>query len=200
MKKALSSNRLVSGICQAWRPNDEGGAKGERMADEIDIKGYDPIAKIFHWMIVVLLAVQFGVAWTMPEIHRGTQPETLINLHLSLGSLILILMALRLAWRLMHPVPLDTDSVPRWQVAAARATHLALYLLLLVMPVLGWANANSRGWDVTLFGLVPLPAIMPAKSPLGHTLGDVHTLIAYIMLGLLGLHVAGALYHHFKLK
>ncbi|HMA49674.1 MAG TPA: cytochrome b/b6 domain-containing protein, partial [Magnetospirillaceae bacterium] len=112
------------------------------MADEIDIKGYDPIAKIFHWMIVVLLAVQFGVAWTMPEIHRGTQPETLINLHLSLGSLILLIMALRLVWRLIHPVPLETGRVPRWQVAAARATHLSLYLLLLVMPVLGWANAN----------------------------------------------------------
>lgn len=170
------------------------------MADEIDIKGYDPIAKIFHWAIVVLLAAQFGVAWTMPEIHRGTQPETLINLHLSLGSLILLLMALRLVWRFFHPVPLETGTVPHWQVAAARATHWALYLLLLVMPVLGWANANSRGWDVTLFHLVPLPAIMAAHSPIGHTLGDVHTLLAYVALGLLGLHVAGALYHHFRLK
>jgi cytochrome b561 len=170
------------------------------MTDKIELKGYDPVAKIFHWTIVVLLTAQFVVAWTMPDIHRGTVPETLINLHLSLGSLILLIMALRLVWRLFHPVPLETGRVPRWQVAAARATHLSLYLLLLVMPVLGWANANSRGWDVTVFGLVPLPSIMAAKSPIGHTLGDVHTLIAYIALGLLGLHVAGALYHHFKLK
>lgn len=173
---------------------------GKTMSDMTGAKGYDPIAIIFHWTIVILLAVQFGVAWTMPEIHRGTQPETLINLHLSLGSLILILMALRLVWRLSHPVPLETDLAPRWQVAAAKAAHLALYLLLLVMPVLGWANANSRGWDVTLFQLIPLPSIMAAKSPLGHTLGDVHTLIAYGALGLVALHVAGALYHHFKLK
>lgn len=170
------------------------------MADEIDIKGYDPIAKIFHWTIVVLLTAQYGVAWTMPEIHRGTQPETLINLHLSLGGLILLLMALRLVWRLFHPVPLETAGVPRWQVIAASVTHRLLYLLMLVMPVLGWANANSRGWDVTLFGLIPLPRIMAAKSPIGHTLGDVHTLIAYVTLGLLALHVSGALFHHFKLK
>jgi cytochrome b561 len=163
-------------------------------------KGYDPIAKLFHWAVVLLLAAQFGVAWTMPEIHRGTQPETLINLHLSLGSLILLIMALRLVWRFSHPVPLESVGVPRWQVAAARAAHLSLYLLLLVMPVLGWANANSRGWDVTLFGLVPLPSIMAAKSPVGHTLGDIHTLIAYVALGLVGLHVAGALYHHVRLK
>lgn len=170
------------------------------MTDSIDKKGYDPIAKIFHWTIVILLAVQFGVAWTMPEIHRGTQPETLINLHLALGTLILLLMIARLAWRLSHPVPLETGRVPSWQVAAARATHLLLYALLVVMPVLGWANANSRGWDVSLFGLVTLPSIMAAHSPLGHTLGDVHTWIAYIVLGLLGLHVAGALYHHFRVK
>jgi len=90
--------------------------------------------------------------------------------------------------------------VPRWQVIAASVTHRLLYLLMLVMPVLGWANANSRGWDVTLFGLIPLPRIMAAKSPIGHTLGDVHTLIAYVTLGLLALHVSGALFHHFKLK
>lgn len=170
------------------------------MADPIDIKGYDPVAKVFHWTIVVLLAVQFALAWTMPEIHRNTQPETLISLHLSFGILIILVMVLRLVWRLFHAVPLATDRVPSWQVAIARATHLLLYALLVVMPVLGWANANSRGWDVSPFGLAALPRIMAAHTPLGHTLGDVHTLLAYVTLGLLGLHVAGALYHHFRLK
>jgi cytochrome b561 len=97
-------------------------------------------------------------------------------------------------------VPVDAAGVPAWQVAAARATHLLLYALLIVMPVLGWANANSRGWNVSLFGTIPLPSIMAAHAPLGHTLGDVHSLLAYGALGLLGFHVAGALYHHFILK
>jgi len=160
---------------------------------------YGGVAKLLHWSIFILLAIQYGVAWTMPEIHRNTQPETLINLHLSLGSLIILLMLARLGWRISHPVALETNGVPAWQVAAARATHWLLYALLLVMPVLGWANANSRGWDVTLFGTVKLPAIMPAHTPLGHTFGDVHMWIAYAVLGVVALHVIGALYHHFKL-
>ena len=170
------------------------------MADEIEIQEYGSAAKIFHWTIVLLLAIQYGVAWTMPEMHRDTKPEGLISLHLSLGALILLVMLLRLCWRLFRPVPLRTDNVPGWQVMAARTIHLLLYALLVVMPVLGWANANSRGWDVGLFGIIPLPAIMAAHAPLGHTLGDVHTLIAYTLLGLLALHVAGALYHHFRLR
>jgi cytochrome b561 len=167
------------------------------VANQSDSAGYGGGAKLLHWGIFVLLAIQYGVAWSMPEIHRNTQPETLINLHLALGALIILLMLIRLGWRISHPVALETTGIPSWQVTAARATHRLLYLLLIVMPVLGWANANSRGWDVSLFGLVTLPALMPAHTPLGHTFGDVHMWIAYVVLGLVGLHVAGALYHHF---
>jgi cytochrome b561 len=72
-------------------------------------------------------------------------------------------------------------------------------LLLIVQPLMGWANASSRGWQVTLAG-VKLPAIAPTGSAIGHALGDVHSLLAWGMLGLIGLHVAAAFYHHFVLR
>ena len=67
---------------------------------------YGGVAKALHWVILLLLVARYAIAWTMPGIHRGTWPEGLINVHLSLGLVILALAALRLLWRVAHPVPL----------------------------------------------------------------------------------------------
>ncbi|HUK59898.1 MAG TPA: cytochrome b [Stellaceae bacterium] len=148
----------------------------------------------------MVLLLQFAIAWTMPEIHRGTQPERLISLHLSFGILILVLVMARLVWRLGHPVPLISDNVPRWQRQAAQVTHGIFYVLLMLLPLMGWANASARGWTIEVFGIFVLPHILPAGSAIGQRLGDVHTFTAYVLLSLAGLHVAAAMYHHFWLR
>jgi cytochrome b561 len=63
------------------------------------------------------------------------------------------------------------------------------------MPLLGWANASARGWKVMLFGAVPLPALSSTGSALGHQMGDIHQTVAIVLLVVIGLHVAGSLYH-----
>jgi cytochrome b561 len=161
---------------------------------------YSGAAKMFHWTVFALLIAQYVVAWTMPEIHRGTVPETLINLHLSLGVLIILVMALRLIWRLTHPAPPPPTNLPGWQLLSSRVTHGALYLLLFITPVLGWMNASARGWQVTLFGLFQLPALVAEGSPLGRNAGDIHVWLTWVILALAGLHVLGALYHRFVLR
>ena len=169
----------------------------ERMAGE---PGYGDVAKSLHWLIVLLLVGQFALAWTMPEIHRGTKPESLINLHLSVGIVILLVALVRLAWRLRHPVPLVTDNVPLWQQRAAQANHALLYVLLFLMPLFGWANASARGWAIDFFGVAQLPRILAESSSLGRALGDVHIWTSYVLLGLIALHVAAALYHRLWLR
>ena len=159
--------------------------------------GYTGVAKTLHWTILALLIVQFIVAWTMPEIHRDTKPETLINLHLSVGILILAVAILRLGWRLTHSEPPPEDGLPPWQVQSARIMHWLLYLLLLVLPILGWINASWRGFPVIMFGL-ELPKLVATRAPGFGWTGDVHGLLTnYAMLALVGLHVAAALYHYF---
>jgi cytochrome b561 len=163
------------------------------------ISKYDPFARLLHWLIVLLLIAQYVVAWTMPGIHRGTKPVGLIVWHLELGVAIVAVMVVRLAWRFMRPEPEAADGSPLMQ-QVARLTHGLLYLLLVVQPLLGWVNASSRGWPLTLFGAVPLPALASEGSAIGHLCGDLHSLLAWCMLGLIGLHVAAALYHHFLLR
>jgi cytochrome b561 len=159
--------------------------------------GYAGTAKALHWTIVALLIVQFIAAWTMPDIKRDTKPDTLINLHISVGVLILFVAVLRLTWRAGHPEPPPEDGLPPWQVQSARAVHWLLYALLFVLPVLGWLNASWRGFPVIMFGL-ELPKLLATRAPGGGWTGDVHALLAtYGLLTLVGLHVAAALYHYF---
>jgi cytochrome b561 len=162
--------------------------------------GYGPIAKILHWLIALLLVVQYGLGWLMPHVGRNTKPEGLIAWHLWIGAVIIAVLAIRLIWRVTHPVPLLRDNVPGWQHVLAAVTHWGLYLILVVLLALGWANASARGWSVTLLGIVPLPSIAATGSPFGMRAGDIHSFIGWILLALVGLHVLAVLYHRLILR
>jgi cytochrome b561 len=164
------------------------------MSDEA---GYAPTAKSLHWLIVALLIAQFIFAWTMPHIGRNTPVTTPISLHFTLGVIILIVAIIRLAWRVTHKEPAPLDGVPPWQVQSARAVHWLLYLLLFVIPILGWINASWRGMPIVMFGAT-LPHLVDTRAPNWGWTGDLHSLLAnYAMLVLVGLHTLAGLYHHF---
>ncbi|MGH6828295.1 MAG: cytochrome b [Rhizomicrobium sp.] len=160
------------------------------------IRGYDPVAKSLHWLIFLLLAAQYLIGSIMPHIGGHTLDRSWVAWHLSVGASILFFIVVRLLWRAFHPVPgLQTEA--RWERIAARVIHWALYILVLVMTLLGWAAANAHGWSVHLFGLVSLPQIAPKGSRWGHEAGDIHDVVLYVLLGVIVLHVAAALYHYF---
>lgn len=156
---------------------------------------YDPVARLLHWLTVLLIAAQFAVAWTMPDVHHGTRPTGLIAWHLSIGITIVAVILIRAGWRLTHREPLAPASLSPVLQLVSRLTHGTLYALLVALPLLGWANASARGWSVKLFGVLPLPALSLTGSPQGMALGDVHQTVALVLLGVIGLHVLGALYH-----
>ena len=159
--------------------------------------GYAGTAKFLHWLILLLLICQFIFAWTMPHIGRNTPVTTLISLHFTFGIIILAVAVIRLAWRFSHGEPEAEDGLPPWQTTTARIVHWLLYLLLFVVPILGWINASWRGMPVAMFGL-ELPRLVATRAPGWQWTGDVHGLLAdYGMLTLVGLHVLAALYHHF---
>jgi cytochrome b561 len=128
---------------------------------------YSAAAKSLHWVTALLLVVQFPIGWIMPKIGPGMQPESLLNLHLSIGTLILVAALARVTWRLFHGVPAPEASLPAWQERMARALHTVLYVLLFAMIVTGWSYASMRGWTVTVFGLLALPASVAQDSGSG---------------------------------
>jgi cytochrome b561 len=159
--------------------------------------GYTGTAKALHWLIVALLIAQFIFAWTMPHIGRNTPITTLISLHFTFGVIILAVAIVRLVWRAKHAEPAPQDGLPPWQLFTARVVHWLLYVLLFVVPILGWINASWRGMPIVMFGL-ELPQLVGTRAAGWQWTGRWHVLLAeYAMLGLVGLHVLAVLYHYF---
>ena len=158
---------------------------------------YDSTAKSLHWLIVALVLTQFVVSWLMPGIGRNTVPGTLINLHFSLGVLILVVMAVRFVHRLSHRTPPAMPDAPAWERRLAQAIHGLFYAILLIVPFLGWASASAHSLPVTFFGLFTLPDLAAPKARWALRAGDVHTYAMWTLLGIIALHAAAALYHYF---
>jgi cytochrome b561 len=157
---------------------------------------YDSTAKVFHWLVVALLLVQFPIGWLMPDIHRGQKPGAGMTIHISFGILILLLIAVRLAWRLGHPVAPES-SLARWQRLSAEAVHWLLYLLVLATTISGWVFASLRGWSVSLFYLFPLPMLASENAAAGKAIDGLHQAGEWALLAVIGIHVASALAHTF---
>ena len=159
--------------------------------------GYTGTAKTLHWLVVVLLIAQFIFAWTMPDIKRDTPVTTLISLHFTFGIIILAVAVVRLGARLIQGEPEPVATLLPWERRVSSTVYWLLYTLLFVIPILGWLNASYRGMPIVMFGY-ELPALVAKRAAGWGWTGDVHGLLAnYLMLALVGLHVAAALYHYF---
>ena len=113
---------------------------------------YGTTAKVFHWLVVALLLVQYPLGWFMPDIHRDMKPGAAMTFHISFGIVILMLIVTRFGWRLMHPVAPES-SLPPWQRLSSQAAHWLLYVLVLATTVTGWLFASFRGWSISFFFL-----------------------------------------------
>src|SRR5205085_1976726 len=155
---------------------------------------YGTAAKVFHWLIVALLVVQYPIGWLMPDLHRGMQPGAGMTFHVSVGLTVLVLIVLRLAWRLTHPVAPES-SLPPWQRLSSEAVHWLLYVLVLATTVTGWFSASFRGWSVSLFYLVPLPMLASENESAAEAFDGWHQAMGWTLLAVVGIHVASAMAH-----
>jgi cytochrome b561 len=146
-------------------------------------------------MIAILVIGQFAWGWWMQEIPKepvGPRVDA-FNLHKSVGMTIFLLMALRLMWRAGHPAP-SLPPMPSWQAALARATHLLMYVALLVQPLVGYLGSEVSGYPVRYFGMT-LPSWAGKHVALKDVLSTVHLATSWLIATLVLLHVAGALKH-----
>jgi cytochrome b561 len=158
---------------------------------------YSTVSLTLHWGIALLVAVQVGLI-TAHEAIEGPMSRTMIEWHKSVGMTILVLTLGRIVWRLMNPaLPLPVDA-PRWQNILARTTHILFYVLLIGLPLGGWASASAAGRAVEWFGLFSWPSLpVPLDRTLAKTFIGAHEAGVKVLYVLLALHVAGALKHHF---
>jgi cytochrome b561 len=157
---------------------------------------YGTTAKVFHWLVVALLLVQYPMGWLMPDIHGGMKPGAAMTLHISFGIVIFILIVMRLAWRLTHPVAPES-SLPGWQRLSSEAAHWLLYAAVLATTITGWLFASFRGWPVSFFYLTPLPMLGSESAAAVKAMDGWHQAMEWTLLVLIGIHVAAAIAHIF---
>jgi cytochrome b561 len=157
---------------------------------------YTRTAVVLHWLLAAAILGALAVGATAADLPVSPQKLKLVNWHKWAGITILALSLLRLAWRLTHRPP-PAPPVPRWQARAATATHAALYLLFVAVPLAGWSYSAAAGFPVVLFGVLPLPDPVGKDRALADLLRDVHGALAWTLALLVVLHVAAALKHQF---
>jgi cytochrome b561 len=109
---------------------------------------------------------------------------------------ILLLIVLRFLWRLTHPVAPERN-LPPWQRVGSELVHWLLYVVVLLTTLSGWFAASAKGWTLYLFGFAPLPRLVEQGSALGRSIGNLHATLTWILLALVGIHIATALVHLF---
>ena len=151
-------------------------------------------ARVLHWlmaiMILAMLFIGVGMVASVSERH-----EWLLRIHKPLGIAILILAVLRLAVRLRHPPPALPVDLPAAQKLAAHASHWLLYILMLTMPLIGWAMLSAGGYPVMLSDSLRLPPIFPTSPVAFAVLRHLHSWFAMLLFLTFLAHMAAALYH-----
>lgn len=164
---------------------------------------YGALAILLHWGMAIALAVLVATGLymvAMPNVGFDTAKVTLILVHKAAGMGLLAAVVMRLAWRLANRMPRLVAGLPPWQQVAARFVHLALYALMVALPVSGWLMSSAGGYPIPLFGGVVVPDLIGVNDHLFHLLIDVHRWLAYAFMLLASLHMAAALHHHAVLK
>jgi cytochrome b561 len=158
---------------------------------------YDRIAKAVHWTTLLLIAGVYAAVWASHAAGSREQSALLVQLHRSMGLTILALTLFRVSWRWNARIPPLPAELPLFQKFAARATEYVLYVLLLLQPALGLLNTNARGRRVDFYFLGELPPVVGPDKVLAKQAMAAHELVAYLLLALIALHAAAALFHHF---
>lgn len=155
---------------------------------------YNRPARFLHWLTAILLVASFGLGISMTRFIEDDQKLRVYSWHEWVGVTIFLATIARLVWRLLHrPPPIDLPWIER---VGSGVVYLAMYVVLLVQPIVGWLMSTAFGFQVVYLGLVPLPQIIEADRDFAERLQTVHFAGAMVLLALFAAHMGGVLFHH----
>lgn len=158
---------------------------------------WGPVSQALHWTIALLVVVMATIGLALDELPRSPESFWVYDLHKSIGLLVLVLVVVRLGWRLYAGAPPPVPGLPRVQRIAAGATHGLLYALVLAMPLSGWLYDSASGLrPLEWFGQFAVPKLVGPDEDLAGDLHDLHEGLFTVLVVVVLAHVAAALWHH----
>jgi cytochrome b561 len=160
---------------------------------------YDPVARTLHWGMAAAIMALWVVGHMIDALPKGSMRSEVIGLHKGIGVVILVLAVGRLAWRVARPQPALPSHMPSMEQMLAKLGHIALYALMVAIPVDGILMSQSAGRDVVVFGLT-LPVMVAKDEAMRDVFKAGHGLMGWALALILAGHVVAALRHHLILK
>jgi cytochrome b561 len=157
---------------------------------------WNRFAQLLHWLIALLIVGLGTVGLIMTDMAPSPDKIKVYTLHKSFGITVLMLVALRLVWRLAtrHPAPAPG---PRWQTLSASVVHFLLYVLMFAIPLSGWLFNSAANFPLQWFWLVHVPAIWGPDPAVKHFAREFHEAAFWVLITLAVLHAAAAFKHHY---
>ena len=160
-----------------------------------DHSRWSTAAKTFHWIMALLILGNGAFAIWMDDLKPSMNKINMFALHKSIGLTVLALFLLRVLWRAIDRRPPHLPA-PRWQHIVATTVHGLLYLLIVAIPLSGWAFNSAHGFPLQYFKQFNLPALVGKNPGLSDTLGAVHEYLFWFLVVVVVVHAGGALKHH----
>jgi cytochrome b561 len=161
---------------------------------------YGSLSIGLHWLMLLLLVAVYACIELRGFSPKGSEPrEALKTWHFMLGLSVFALVWLRLLANWTGHFPRIEPEFPKWQKQSARLMHLALYALMIFMPLAGWLLLSAAGKPIPFFGL-QLPALISESKNTADFIKEIHETVGTVGYFLIGLHAAAALFHHFILR
>lgn len=161
---------------------------------------YGIVAKTFHWLLFLMLTFSIIAGNFLASMPKGAEKFQAAGMHKSFGAIILLLILLRLMWRLINVTPKDPEGTPAIQNIMAHAMHWGLYVLMFLQPLSGIIMSQTAGFPVSFFGLFEFPVFLDKAPSWAEFFRGVHgTVWILLLLAVMG-HAGAALYHSFIMK
>jgi len=157
--------------------------------------GYTRTAITLHWVAALLIVAGFALGLWMTDLAISPLKFRAYAYHKWIGITVFLIAIARLTWRASHPAP-QPVVMPDWQQRAASATHVLLYVLMLIAPISGYVYSSATGVQVVYLGLFPLPDLVGKDKQLAAALKVVHVSLVFTLAALVVVHVAAAIKHH----
>lgn len=160
---------------------------------------YSTASIFLHWAMLLLIVAVFAAMELREYYPKGSDTRNWFkSWHFTLGLTVFALVWIRIGARVLTQTPTPLNE-PAWRRLSAKAVHLALYALMIVMPLAGWALLSAEGDGIPFYGL-SLPALISQNEATAAQIKPLHELGGNILFWLIGAHAAAALVHQYVLK
>lgn len=161
-------------------------------------QGYGLVAILLHWLMALLVIALFASGYYMVDLdYYSKWYNTLPWWHKAVGMAAFLMLVFRIGWAIANPKPAALSNYQRWEMVAAKITHYAFYLLLLLISITGYFITTAKGAPIDFFGWFEIPAIMKLDHDPAEWMGKIHEYAAYVVAALFLLHVCASVKHHF---